>query len=387
MKNEIYRFRSINNLIGEHNELESQTIFFASPETLNDPMEGFRDIFWQGDSIAWRNLLRHYLLCLESVCTMLLIAREDYPILPEHIPVFLGVNDFPTPKYRELFSNVSANFFKSNKILTLIETLSKRTTPIRRDELSFYLNIIHPYALETINSTYQGNGLIPMNGHHIYNLDQLVENEVIENIQKCLDRGDYNEDMLRALFKSFSFTNEQMSLIYEYNKDTNIKDNNKRFILSDFVDTYIVQLENLVYPPWYTACFMSECTNSSVWGNYGDNHTGVCLIFNTELIEKNPTINLKGITGYSVGKNDPKPKPSYGFVQHLFYQIQYINGHGEIDFFRMLGRIPLTTLNSTWHTFDKNISVCSNKMTKSIDEWRKNYWDIFYRDITVKSKD
>ncbi|EBJ4558460.1 DUF2971 domain-containing protein, partial [Salmonella enterica] len=63
------------------------------------------------------------------------------------------------------------------------------------------------------------------------------------------------------------------------------------------------------------------------------------------------------------------------------------NGHGEIDFFRMLGRIPLTTLNSTWHTFDKNISVCSNKMTKSIDEWRKNYWDIFYRDITVKSKD
>ncbi|ECH0576782.1 DUF2971 domain-containing protein, partial [Salmonella enterica] len=56
-------------------------------------------------------------------------------------------------------------------------------------------------------------------------------------------------------------------------------------------------------------------------------------------------------------------------------------------FFRMLGRIPLTTLNSTWHTFDKNISVCSNKMTKSIDEWRKNYWDIFYRDITVKSKD
>ncbi|EDV6707848.1 DUF2971 domain-containing protein, partial [Salmonella enterica subsp. enterica serovar Widemarsh] len=213
MKNEIYRFRSINNLIGEHNELECQTIFFASPETLNDPMEGFRDIFWQGDSIAWRNLLRHYLLCLESVCTMLLIAREDYPILPEHIPVFLGVNDFPTPKYRELFSNVSANFFKSNKILTLIETLSKRTTPIRRDELSFYLNIIHPYALETINSTYQGNGLIPMDGHHIYNLDQLVENEVIENIQKCLDRGDYNEDMLRALFKSFSFTNEQMSLI------------------------------------------------------------------------------------------------------------------------------------------------------------------------------
>jgi hypothetical protein len=29
-------------------------------------MEGFRDIFWRGDQIVWRNLLRHYVLCLEA---------------------------------------------------------------------------------------------------------------------------------------------------------------------------------------------------------------------------------------------------------------------------------------------------------------------------------
>jgi hypothetical protein len=27
-------------------------------------MEGYKDVYWTGDRIVWRNLLRHYLLCL-----------------------------------------------------------------------------------------------------------------------------------------------------------------------------------------------------------------------------------------------------------------------------------------------------------------------------------
>ncbi|HHQ4053859.1 TPA: DUF2971 domain-containing protein, partial [Citrobacter freundii] len=135
-----------------------------------------------------------------------------------------------------------------------------------------------------------------------------------------------------------------------YNNNINNEDKNKNFVFADFVNEYIIQIEKLVYPTWYTACFMSECTNSSVWGNYGDNHTGACLIFNTELTEKSTTLSLKGITGYSFGQNDPEPKPSYGFTKYPFYQINYIDGFGEIDFFRMMGRLPIPTLNSTWYT-------------------------------------
>jgi hypothetical protein len=40
-----YRFRSIDNLLGTRKELESQSIYFASLEQLNDPMEGYRDFF------------------------------------------------------------------------------------------------------------------------------------------------------------------------------------------------------------------------------------------------------------------------------------------------------------------------------------------------------
>jgi hypothetical protein len=41
---EIYRFRRIKNLLGEHQELERQEIYFATPSQLNDPMEGYHTV-------------------------------------------------------------------------------------------------------------------------------------------------------------------------------------------------------------------------------------------------------------------------------------------------------------------------------------------------------
>ncbi len=64
---EIYRFRSTESLLGDKfNELEQQVIYFASPDQLNDPMEGFRDIFWHGDQIVWASLFKHYVYCLHQ---------------------------------------------------------------------------------------------------------------------------------------------------------------------------------------------------------------------------------------------------------------------------------------------------------------------------------
>jgi hypothetical protein len=53
MISHLYRFRPIDRLL-EKNELRKQEIFFAKPENLNDPMEGFRDVFWKGDEIVWQ---------------------------------------------------------------------------------------------------------------------------------------------------------------------------------------------------------------------------------------------------------------------------------------------------------------------------------------------
>lgn len=140
MSNEFYRFRRISSLIGEFKELENQSIYFAEPDSLNDPMEGFRDMYWSGDYIVWNNLFRHYLLCLERLCSLLLISGEEHPISKDDMPVFSGEDDFPTPIYKELFNDITASFFDNKNLSTLIKSISERTTPVRRDELFFYLS-------------------------------------------------------------------------------------------------------------------------------------------------------------------------------------------------------------------------------------------------------
>jgi hypothetical protein len=53
----LYRFRSIKNLL-DRDELENQEIFLAHPDAMNDPTEGIKDVFWQGDKIVWENLFK-----------------------------------------------------------------------------------------------------------------------------------------------------------------------------------------------------------------------------------------------------------------------------------------------------------------------------------------
>ena len=76
---EFYRFRSVEQLLGEYAELEHQTIFFAAMEDLNDPMEGFRDIVWSGDRIVWLNLFKDYVNCLYWGHSFVAVVGPQFP--------------------------------------------------------------------------------------------------------------------------------------------------------------------------------------------------------------------------------------------------------------------------------------------------------------------
>lgn len=56
---EIYRYRSITSLL-DFKELENQEIYLASPEELNDPMEGMYWGFYRGNMNAWNEMFRDY---------------------------------------------------------------------------------------------------------------------------------------------------------------------------------------------------------------------------------------------------------------------------------------------------------------------------------------
>ena len=84
----VYRFRSMEYLLcDEYQELENQTIYFASPDELNDPMEGFRDIVWRGDRIVWANLFKHYVYCLYESYTLLDKTGDSKELGTDDIPI------------------------------------------------------------------------------------------------------------------------------------------------------------------------------------------------------------------------------------------------------------------------------------------------------------
>lgn len=385
MINEFYRFRSISSLIGNFEELENQSIYFAEPQFLNDPMEGYRDVYWEGDFIVWRNLFNHYLLCLEKACSLVIISGEEHPVCKDDIPIFSRADDFPTPSYKKLFHTISENFFKNDNINKILKSLSDRTLPVRKDELLFYLGTIHGLALEIIHIEYEKKGLIPVREVHDLEVEQPIVNLLNQNfiglIQEGFNKNNKEKELSSLLFSASKSVNDQIELIHRFNKVIDDSKKNKNFVIIDFPKDYISQLEKLIFPNWYTACFMSECTNSSVWGHYGDNHSGVCLVFNIDSIDEKKFLKLKGVTGYgSKGK-------TYSFSNYMFHPIDYKTGYGSIDFFRMIGRMPVSELQSMWYTLNDSVSKCAGEIFDDENNWRNKYWDSFYKGILIKSKD
>ncbi|MGP5435843.1 DUF2971 domain-containing protein [Psychrobacter alimentarius] len=150
----------------------------------------------------------------------------------------------------------------------------------------FYLGTIHGLALEIIHIEYEKKGLIPVREVHDLEVEQPIVNLLNQNfiglIQEGFNKNNKEKELSSLLFSASKSVNDQIELIHRFNKVIDDSKKNKNFVIIDFPKDYISQLEKLIFPNWYTACFMSECTNSSVWGHYGDNHSGVCLVFNID---------------------------------------------------------------------------------------------------------
>ena len=261
----LYRFRPLERLLDD-NELEHQTIFFAAPSTLNDPLEGYLDIFWQGDSIVWRNLFKNYLLCLDHVHTLAMIGGNKIHLNSDDIQVFLSYDNLPTQQYKDRVSNLFSIVLSAEPIAKLINTLGSLGRVVRRDELCFYLSLYHKEALSAILS-FDEQGASPERKLKIQKLRQALSTSLKDNFYNAVTSiSDSEADIVFQIGESMQ---NQMGLIRIYNNIPLSEDDNRRFILFDFPRLYIEQLERLIYPPWYAACFFENIENSALWGHYG----------------------------------------------------------------------------------------------------------------------
>lgn len=274
----MYRFRAINNLIDGFHELENQEIYFASPEELNDPMEGYRELYWQGDEIVWKNLLKNYIRSLEHIFALTIILNDEGEELTiKDIPI-IGVLESKKSKEGIVITNeIISEFFTHELVNKLPKDLSKRTNKIRRNELLAYLTLIHQYAVTAISKVFLKRNLISKNlfENHVRDFSAIISKvkdlpQQINIIEK--ENKDFDTE---AAFLHSKFLGEGIIL----KKTLTIQDrlsHNNYFLISEFPLNFLSRLEEYVYPEWYCASFLSDCSNSAVWGHYGENHTGVC---------------------------------------------------------------------------------------------------------------
>ncbi len=377
----MYRFRKIDNLLGQYQELDNQEIYFSDIESLNDPMEGFREFFWDGDEIVWKNLFKHYLLCLEVICGLAYLSDEEL-FSPGDIPIFLDEKKLPTEQYKQIYQEVCDRFFASEGVREYINFLAASPYKIGRDELYAHLKSIHLLAFYTITEVHVKHKLRPKLQAPYPDYSSSLK-QIIDAWQRINNEED-GQEKIKILFKIQKEVMMEADLALAYKLKDTPASQRGWFIFSEFPNAYLNEIIRLTYPEGYVACFMDDCTNPVVWGHYADGHKGACLKFRTKEIDGSPSIDLRCIVGWG------SSGAMYGYRTFSFRKINYSNQFPAIDFFRSIGRLPVGQLMEQWYTNQAgNDSQCAihfkNKDTK--EDWRKNYWNNYDSSFFIKLKD
>ncbi len=138
----LYRYRTLKNIF-DYKELEKQTIYFAPVEQVNDPMEGHKIMIFDGDLVVWKNLFRHYIMCIFEISIINDIDRKNtFNITDINYMSIGGFNGNVHLQY--LLSLVYNEFFSifDSEIKRIVNERNNITTNELEIYLSDILNIV-----------------------------------------------------------------------------------------------------------------------------------------------------------------------------------------------------------------------------------------------------
>jgi hypothetical protein len=381
MPDHFYRFRPAAALLDGFNELERHEIYFPTVAELNDPLEGYKDIVWRGDRIVWRNLFRHYLLCLMQTISLLGIAGSKFSTEMAANLVHQTDADLPQAPVREIYSGVCDAFFGHPSAEVLLNALSRPGKAIRRDELIFYLRMVHYSALTTVIRLFEERGIKLTTS--IASVADLAEKSMA-TLPEVLRLHAFAEDQAEVLFFINNNITQQLALIHELNGD--IPDDRRSWLLvaRDFPTHYVAAIERLLYPDWHAACFVTDPTGASMWGHYGDGHRGMCLKFKA----KPNSAGVDSLDLYRRTSWRGDGSVGYSWVPHPFEAVDYAAEFPGVNFFESLGRVPLPKLSGFWYAGpngERSEIAASILGGDAHAQWRDGYWQRFAAGCRIKS--
>lgn len=262
-------------------------------------------------------LFKHYLLCLEHGVFLTRLLKEDQVISQKDIPIYKSIASLPTEIYKERIGKIYELFFSDKFVQSYLELIINNPYKIYKDELHVHLRILSNRAIKCISEIDVKSGLIPPNEE--VEINKVEENINIninfENMWLYSDETQYSE-LIHAINDTLKQLDTQ--LLFKYRDSPKLQS-----VYIEFPQLYLNAVTELTYPKAYVACFMDNCSNSSIWGTYGNNHTGVCLKFKTST--NNPMLSLKPCsTNLALLNNN--------YLDNPFYKIEYTSNFSEMDF-------------------------------------------------------
>lgn len=375
----LYRFRKLDKIF-KKKELENQEIYFASSETLNDPVENLTNLFWKGDKIAWKGLFKHYIIILEQWELFEIIMGNSSNIVLNKNQLFHGLDQLPTKTYKDKVLNIYSNFFSHPSVIELIHFLGNRKFKIRRPELQFYLTVTLGFISELIfTSNQKYNQNIKSVTRYSDSLKKTLSHSFLSAIKEKETQLE-DEEFIDTMFdigSSFLDYKQMMLNIMLQNYPTTQTNKGKIPSLM-IIDNYFSILESLIFPHWCTACFTQGYNNTAVWGHYSEGHTGVCLKFKTQRL-KNGAIGISLINDLYSNTNLEKIFP--------FKKILYNRKYPEINFFKSIGTLPLPVLKTSWFSDEEGNQSSNTDLIQNENLWRNDYWNTFGQKTSIKLKE
>jgi len=348
-----------------------------------DPSYPFRDIFWKGDKIVWKNMFINYLRCLDHIYTLAILLNDDKKITENDIPIVGLAYNKSNLKHKKILNQICENFFSNSGINDLPISLENRNNPVRRSELLSHFKFIHQFALNSISEIYYKEGIFTKKKLKNHKQDFIKIIEKSGNLAEITNKleNENQQNVTEIFFQQANMIGSQIELMTKFDYSDKELSSNQFFLLSEFPEHFLSSLESSIYPNWYSASFLPDCTNSAIWGHYGDNHKGVCLKYKVKELDGKCSLDLETEYGYSSG-------PLIGMRPHLFQKIDYHNKHMEIDFFRSIGRMTKGELYNFWYSDEnENISICAEHLNDKNEKWIEKYWDNFKSSILIKLKE
>ena len=382
----VYRFRTIRQILRDYEELRRQTIYFAPQDELNDGLEGFREVYWAGDEITWPNLFEHYLFCLERFYRAYKYLPSDLELNSAHIPVYMHKGHVIAQQERDIITEIERRVREQTILFNVVPNAFQGNRRVRRGELWGYLQALHDIALKIIDDVYIDFQLVPESERKSY--------ETRDLIQELKDLGYFNllnetkdpnvPEEFYAVFRniiqrrSLGYVMRSKGVHYEEH------DENLRFMLFDFPGSYIDGIEKMIQPAWYVACFAKDFRNSVMWGHYGGGHTGVCLEFESEANNAE--------TGLTLLQPDPDSLQEDEYRSHFlsFRDVDYGDYPGPCDFFKCVSSVADPGIWRWWlmnENGGKSSVIDQFDANDTVDQLVQFRLDQMFADVSFKTSD